>query len=149
MHAERADSPVGRRPHFVRGFVGVAMEHKHIVLNHPRHRICALAFLATVEEVEPQGVAGKERELDIAEAPLQIEAVIVAERILRALDEIRTGAQRHVKLIHGILRHMQLDLGIRITDIVRLEMKTIDEFRGLRVQAVAAERHIEQPYPFL
>src|SRR5262249_8650110 len=149
MHTEPAVAPVGRCTHFVRGFVWVAMEYKHIVLNHTRHSIRALAFLATEEEADLQGIAGKERQLDIAEAPLQIKAVIVAESILSALDEILTGAQGHVKLIHRIFRHVQTNLGIRITDIARLEIEMIDEFRGSRVQAVAAERKIEQPYPFI
>src|SRR5262249_11008857 len=148
MHTEKASSEVGGSADLVGGFVWGAMEDKNIIVDQARDGVRAIAFLATIEEVDLQGFGGEERQMDISEAPFHIEAMIVTERILSTFDEILAGAQCHIELIDLILCHMKPDLGIRVANIGRIQVEMIDQF-CFRAQAVALEREVEEPYPFL
>jgi len=148
MHAEKASGQVGCGANLIRGFVWGPTENKNIILDHTRYSVHPITFLATEEEVDLQGPGRKERQSDITKAPFHVEAVIVTECILSPLDEIRTGAQGHLELVNFILRHMELDLGIGVTDISCIKAEMIDQFR-FRAQAVTVEREVEEPYPFL
>src|SRR5262249_5476015 len=99
-------------------------------------------------EMDLQVLGRIKRQSDIREAPFYVEAVIVRERILNAVDDVVTGAQGHVELVDLILRDMQANLGKRIANVGRIEAEVIDQLRFWR-QAVATQREVEQPHPFI
>src|SRR6266487_5670382 len=97
MHAEKAGSKVGGSADLVGGVVWGTMEDKHIIIDQARDGVRAIAFLATVEEVDLQGFGGEERQMELSEAPFHVEAMIITERILSTFDEILTKTQHHIK----------------------------------------------------
>src|SRR5262245_28165884 len=128
MHAEKAGGQVSGGANLIGGFVWLGPQDKHVVLDQAWHGVRPIAFLTPVEEMDTQVLSGQERYIDITKAPFHVEAVIVSESILNTPDDIVTGAQCHIELVDLILRHMELNLGIRVADIGRIETEVIDHF---------------------